>query len=1694
MKVRYAWGIALLVLLPVLAGAFQPKTDKTDLNQKEFFLPELYISSSTLSLQEISGQLKNQKAWNQFFAANGADFHVYFDPRSATAVNIMGSIPLIPGDGKGNRISLADVSRKLGRRVDHVDAAVIAGLFDNWVRANARVLGVDASQLGPARAAEANSYLWHLNIPQIVNGIPVRYARVLAAVNHGNMVIAGAENWSNVRIDTTPRISAAQARELGFSYAGGMSDKDIVLKEPSLEIIPYAPREFTSGEGFAGPVGSGYGHRLCWIFEFQRAPELARWEVMVDAHTAEVIAFQDTNHYVDAKISGGTYPLTNTEICPDNIRCGIMNSDQPMPFADIGGGLFTNSAGHYNYTSGTTTTTFSGRYVDMTDTCGAPSFSGAGDINLGGTNGQHDCTTPTSGGNTAATRSGMFEMNKIFEEARGYLPGNLWLQGNQTGPLPTNMNIVNTCNAFYSSGDPGSVNFYRTGGGCRNTGEIAAVFDHEWGHGMDDHDTGGALSSSSEGYADIASMYRLWASCVGYGFFETADRGCGTTADGTGFNQNEAQTGPSHCDTDCSGVRDSDWAKHVGGAPDTVTFTCASCLSGSGPCGRQVHCAATPVRQMAWDFVARDLQGPPYNYDANTAFILGDKIFYQGSGNVGSWHNCTCPSTSDGCAAANGYPNWLAADDDNGNLSDGTPHMTAIFNAYNRHGIACAAPTVQDSGCGGGPTTPPSVTASPGNNQVTLNWGAVAGAVKYNVYRGEGYAGCEFGKALIGSTIGANFSDTEVGNNRVYSYVVMAEGADDACFTPASTCVQATPVPCAGAVSLDKSSYSCSDTIAISLVDADLQGNGTQTVDVASTLETTPEVVTLNESPANSGQFSGTIATTSAPPVAANGVLSIANGDTITVTYHDASFCGPAQDVSGNSTADCAAPAISNVQAINLTDATATITWDTNELGNSRVTYAAAPGPPSTNQDDLSNYVLAHSVNLSGLNQCSDYVFSVTSSDTASNSITDDNGGSFYNFTTTGIGFLLNDDIESGSPSWTAAGTVGSAFHISTCDASSPTHAWKAGNTTCAAQYGNNVTTTLTSASGYEIQVGSRLRYNERVATESGFDFCRPQISTNGGGSWTDLDSYSGTIAWRSREYDLSAFAGSNRLIRFQFTSDVTVTAEGWFIDDIQVTYPAPCGTSLAFGGSAITDDCSGGGPGDGDGVLDPGETADVQVTTNNTGLLGATNVTAVLSTVTAGVTILDNTASFPDIPAGGSGVSIAPHFRISAGPGVPCGTIIDFTINYSANEGNWSDNFTLAVGTPTNSTTNYVSTDVPKAILDLQTVDSVVNVSDTGSIVDVNVTLSITHSFDADLDIFLVGPGGSPIVELSTDNGSSGSNMINTVFDDEAATSITAGTAPFTGTFRPEGLLSTFDGMPANGTWTLRTSDDANLDTGTLTAWSLELTTQNGYVCNNCGQSCPAITLSPGALPGGNTGSAYNQVITASGGVPPYIFTTGDPLPAGITLATDGTLSGTPTASGTFNLAVTATDSNGCTGQQAYSLVIGTCLFCDDFEDGITAANWTYIKPAWNEASGVLTATPAGKKAVAVATPAFAGCSSCYMEGTLQSGGGTGSIVWMLGWYVDKKNTVELLMKEQNDKWLLKERINGAVVGKAKSLQPINPNTLYRARITFDGTQFQVFIDGNLAITLPSHGAHNGTVGFQAKGTIGTFGEVIVN
>lgn len=136
------------------------------------------------------------------------------------------------------------------------------------------------------------------------------------------------------------------------------------------------------------------------------------------------------------------------------------------------------------------------------------------------------------------------------------------------------------------------------------------------------------------------------------------------------------------------------------------------------------------------------------------------------------------------------------------------------------------------------------------------------------------------------------------------------------------------------------------------------------------------------------------------------------------------------------------------------------------------------------------------------------------------------------------------------------------------------------------------------------------------------------------------------------------------------------------------------------------------------------------------------------------------------------------------------------------------------------------VSTTTPVAICDLCTVDSTINVTGHGTLTDLNLTIfSLTHTYDSDLAMWLISPTGTS-VQLFNHRGGSGDNLINTVFDDQAATAVGSGAAPFTGSFRAEQLLSAFNGQDIFGTWTLRVADQVSQDRGSLNNWGLQLTT----------------------------------------------------------------------------------------------------------------------------------------------------------------------------------------------------------------------------------------------------------------------------
>ncbi|WP_198929072.1 putative Ig domain-containing protein, partial [Rhizobium sp. AC27/96] len=142
---------------------------------------------------------------------------------------------------------------------------------------------------------------------------------------------------------------------------------------------------------------------------------------------------------------------------------------------------------------------------------------------------------------------------------------------------------------------------------------------------------------------------------------------------------------------------------------------------------------------------------------------------------------------------------------------------------------------------------------------------------------------------------------------------------------------------------------------------------------------------------------------------------------------------------------------------------------------------------------------------------------------------------------------------------------------------------------------------------------------------------------------------------------------------------------------------------------------------------------------------------------------------------------------------------------------------------------------------------------------------------------------------------------------------------------------------------------------------------------------NAPTIAVAPTTLAAATLNASYSETITASGGTGTYTYAvTSGALPAGLTLSSAGDLSGTPTAAGTFNFTVTATDSSTgsgpYTGSRAYTLVL---VAHPPIANGVTAT------VAQNSSANPITLNITGGTPLSVAIATAAGHGTATASGT---------------------------------------------------------------------------------------------------------------
>ncbi len=751
---------ALAIVASGPAAAQIVKPSDSALSKLTFRSEELAPSQTIVPLAESQNAAPSvaRGGWEAFRGRTKVEWRASVDQRTGLIASAAGGgIAWIPGPG--NSLTQADATpsgRAAGREPG---MAALEAIARRELERLYLLLGVTGKDLvlNQGRSGHPAGHLWLVDFDLVRDGLVVEGAHVVFRVNNGNLIQFGSEYLPSPGSQVPPTtVSRAKALAVLAKYAGRRTVDDTFLDTGSLHLLP------ANAGGTRDARGSepGQGRRIVkvWQLTFRRRGVLGTWRARVDASSGKLLEFVDINAYASAQVTGGIYPFSPA------VGAEVTRA---MPFADAGGGA-ANSAGLYNFTTATSSA-LNGPYVQISDNCGGGAISqpsdGVGNITFG-TSAGTDCTTPGhgGGGNTHASRTQFYHVNRIKEVGRGWLPGNTWL--GQT--LPVNVNLNMLCNAFWNGS---SLNFFKSGGGCGNTGEIAAVSLHEYGHGLDQND-GTPLENTSEAYADVTAVIALHASCIGPGF---QGGNCGGYGDAC---------------TACTGVRDVDFTKRASNTPATVSnFTQSHCGSGGGPCGREEHCESYVASEAVWDFANHDLPNP----GTGAAWTTLDRLWYLSRSSSTTGFTCSTGGTftSDGCNIGSWWETMRAVDDDDGDLTNGTPHGGALFAAFNRHGIACPTDpgaSVTFAGCT--PPPVPTLALAASDNSVAVT---VTGTGVFDIFRNE--VGCNAGFTKIADDFaGGTLIDHGVANDTTYYYQAVAQpGGNEACASTPTPCQSVTP-------------------------------------------------------------------------------------------------------------------------------------------------------------------------------------------------------------------------------------------------------------------------------------------------------------------------------------------------------------------------------------------------------------------------------------------------------------------------------------------------------------------------------------------------------------------------------------------------------------------------------------------------------------------------------------------------------------------------------------------------------------------------------------------------------------------------------------------------------------------------------------------------------------------------------------
>lgn len=461
----------------------------------------------------------------------------------------------------------------------------------DFLARHAGLLGVDLQDLRPLRASYVpQSETWYLHFQQVIGDLPVHGATVELRVRKGRLV----------------RFDVGTLPAPGFESNPGIGLDEAWTQAIEQGPAPLAQHERLSARELILPIleqGESRLHRV-WELQTETQEPRGRWLSWVDQETGALLSYQ--NRILFGTVSG----IHDTRTVDGSM------STSPMPWIQVSDEdetTYADAEGTFSLDG----SSFSSSLRSSMARVRNAGSGGDGELDFTGSTGTWD----TSSASQAEVDAYVFVHN--VESWAEYFGPDVF---DSMGSVIVRVDDASfTCNAYYD----GNINTCREGGGCNNTGRIADVIYHEWGHGYHFYASEYgyyADATLSEGLADLSSALQTNDSLIGPYFF-TSGGGIRDISSDRVYPDN--WYGESH--------------------EDSLIFSGA-----------------------AWD-LWQDLSAD-----------MGEEE---------AWFHLSMlvAETARGAETIfDTYDEFILYDDDNADLSDGTPNQCAILEAFSAHGLGPA--------------------------------------------------------------------------------------------------------------------------------------------------------------------------------------------------------------------------------------------------------------------------------------------------------------------------------------------------------------------------------------------------------------------------------------------------------------------------------------------------------------------------------------------------------------------------------------------------------------------------------------------------------------------------------------------------------------------------------------------------------------------------------------------------------------------------------------------------------------------------------------------------------------------------------------------------------------------------------------------------------------------------------------------